>query len=400
MQFKFDHSLMKRGRVIGLKKRIEKEILNFKEILNKGYNDEKSFVNLVSDKDLLNNVYKIAHKYKNFNSIIVVGIGGSNLGTIAILEAIKGKYYNEFSKTKIYFADTTDPDNLNSIIKLAKGKVLLNIVTKSGTTTETIANFEALFKKFKNIVITTDKGSKLWFFAKEKNFDLLEIPHNIGGRYSVFSNVSLFPLILTGINVRKLLNGALVMRNKCLNSNNPAFVSASLVYLSNKKILDNWYFSNDLESLGKWYRQLMAESIGKNKKGITPIISIGSTDLHSMFQLNLDGPKDKFTCFLSLKKFNSDFIVSNFTENKLVEKINNKSLSKIMNAILNGVKITYMKNKLPYVEIILDKKDEYNIGKYMMFKMIEIVYLASLFNVNAFDQPRVEEYKEETRKLL
>ena len=119
-----------------------------------------------------------------------------------------------------------------------------------------------------------------------------------------------------------------------------------------------------------------------------------------MFQLNLDGPRDKFTCFLSLKKFNSDFKVGSFTENKLVEKISNKSLSKIMNAILNGVKITYNKNKLPYVEIILDKKDEYSIGQYMMSKMIEIVYLSSLFNVNAFDQLRVEEYKEETRKLL
>ena len=197
-------------------------------------------------------------------------------------------------------------------------------MSKSGGTTETIANFEILLnilKKYKKkyekyVVVTTDKDSKLWNLSLKKGFDTLEIPKKVGGRFSVLSSVGLFPLGIIGVDIYQLLKGAKLMKNSCLNKNiikNPAALSASLIYLhrlNDIKIHDLFIFNYDLESLGKWYRQLMGESIGKEYdknmirvfEGITPTVSIGSTDLHSMAQLYLGGPYDKFTTFVRIEK--------------------------------------------------------------------------------------------------
>ena len=194
--------------------------------------------------------------------IIVIGIGGSNLGTIAVFESVKGKLHNQLTdKTKILFADTVDSDTLAQISILMEKtlrsgkKILLNVVTKSGTTTETIANFQVLLnilkkhkKNYKDfIVATTDKGSKLYDLAELEKFQILEIPKKVGGRYSVFSAVGLFPLSVAGINIDKLLKGAADMRDTCLNKNilkNPAAISAVILYLhkESRNINDNFIF--------------------------------------------------------------------------------------------------------------------------------------------------------------
>jgi glucose-6-phosphate isomerase len=237
----------------------------------------------------------------------------------------------------------------------------------------------------------------------------------VGGRYSVFSPAGLFPLGLLGINIERLLDGARSMRDTCININveeNPAAISAALQYLhymSGKNISDLFLFANALESLGKWCRQLMAESLGKefNKKGetvnigITPVISIGSTDLHSMAQLYLGGPNDKFTMFLSVENSNSQVKLPNLREySKLVNGIQGKSLESIMSAIMEGTKAAFRKGKRPFMEVKLPCKSEYYIGQFLQFKMIETIYLGFLLGVNPFDQPNVESYKEETRKIL
>jgi glucose-6-phosphate isomerase len=362
--------------------------------------------------------------------LIVVGIGGSNLGTIAVQEAILGKLYNQLTPSiKVLYADTVDSDLIYAIIRLVKpvlerdGNIVLNLVSKSGTTTETVANSEiliALLKKYKEnygkyVNITTDKGSKLWDLALKEGFNVLEIPKKVGGRYSVFSPVGLFPLGLLGINTAQLLRGARSMRDACIDMNieeNPAALSAVIQYLHYKggrNISDLFLFSNDLESLGKWYRQLMAESLGKefNKKGervnigITPTVSIGSTDLHSMAQLYLGGPYDKFTTFVRVKNNGSTMTVPNiegYTD--LVSGIRGKSLMNIMDATLEGTEAAFRAAKRPFAEITLPDKSESSIGQLLQFKMIETIYFAHLLNVNPFDQPNVENYKTETRKIL
>jgi glucose-6-phosphate isomerase len=168
-------------------------------------------------------------------------------------------------------------------------------------------------------------------------------------------------------------------------------------------------FANDLESLGKWCRQLMAESLGKefNRKGktanvgITPDVSIGSTDLHSMAQLYLGGPHDKFTVFLSVENSNSHISVPRLKGySNLVYGIQGKSLESIMGAIFEGTKGAFRKGKRPFMEIKLPGKSEYALGQFLQFKMIETIYLGFLLGVNPFDQPNVESYKEETRRIL
>ncbi len=394
------------------------------------YDSEFASVHLPYDKTMLSAVNAcISEKQKLRPSLIVViGIGGSNLGTKAVFEALSGKQWNLLNNPKVLFADTVDPDSMTEISNAMKhelrqgNQVLLNVISKSGSTAETVANFEVLLNVLKRhrkdaskyVVVTTDKDSKLWNLGLKNKFSLLEIPKNVGGRYSVFSPVGLFPLGVAGINIDKLLEGAKSMRQLCAVEDvkkNPALLEAVSLYLNyknRKNIYNHFFFANDFEALGRWYCQLLAESIGKefdDKKkkvnvGITPITSIGSTDLHSMAQLYLGGPDDKFTNFVTVN-FNNKVHTPGYNEfNELVGNIQKTELAQIMKAIANGTKIAYKKKKLHFIETKFDFRDEFNVGAFMQLKMIKTMLLAKIFNVNPFNQPNVELYKYETRKLL
>ena len=174
-------------------------------------------------------------------------------------------------------------------------------------------------------------------------------------------------------------------------------------------INDNFFFHPELESVGKWYRQLMGESVGKEHSltgetvhtGITPTVSLGSTDLHSVGQLYLGGPKDKLTTFVSApNKLVRVEVPQNRIFPELVPMINGKTAEDIMDAILEGVQIAYQKADLPYMQVTLDGINEASLGAFLQFKMLEMMYLGQLLNVNSFDQPNVEAYKVETKRLL
>jgi len=398
------------------------------------YIEAESSINLPFDSSVLEMVNSAVKKVytKNLKYIIIIGIGGSNLGTKAVYDSLRGTFDPFFvDKTpKIIFADTTSPKFLKDIRTILEKnvetseEVLLNVVSKSGTTVETIANFEAIYSfldaKFgdvvkKRVIVTTDNESKLWEMAKNNDFEILSIPHIVGGRYSVLSAVGLFPLALVGIDIQALLEGARTMCDKCTKeemSENPALVSSTLLYLYYKKgvtIHNSFFFNPELESLGRWYRQLIAESIGKRyatdgkeiNAGITPIVSIGSTDLHSMAQLYLGGPKDKFTTFVYAPGDSEEEVVpEQLTFLGLVKGINGQEFAKIMGAIFGGVKESYKKDELPFAEISFPKVDERSLGQFLQFKMFEIMYLAQLLDVDAFNQPNVEDYKKEMRKIL
>ena len=430
--FSHEHSLISEDELNESLKELQSEIEQMKKATQMLYEDDRASINLPFDNETISKVKTLIDEKKMLQPeyLIVVGIGGSNLGTIAVQEAIMGKLHNQLNPDiKVLYADTVDADliaNMASIIEpvLQKGgNILINGISKSGGTTETIANFEVLvdvMKKYKEdyqnyIVATTDKDSKFWNLAIEKGFDVLEIPKKVGGRFSVFSSVGLFPLGFLGIDIDEMLNGARLMRDRCLQhelNNNPAALSASLIYLYSKKgknMHDLFLFSTDLESIGKWYRQLMGESIGKEYdreqnqvfNGITPTVSIGSVDLHSMAQLYLGGPYDKFTTFVRVEENNSDTRVPDFHEySQLVNGIQGKQLSEIMDAILKGVQTAFTKGKRPFVEVVLPDKSAFSIGQFLQFKMMEMMYLGFLMGVNPFDQPNVEAYKVETRKIL
>ncbi len=384
-----------------------------------------AFLTVPFDQELRSTVEQLVKKKKELKPsvLVVIGIGGSNLGTIAVHEAINGTFYNELNPPiKVYFADTVDSDYIAQIISIVEeelkdGKnVLLNVISKSGSTTETIANFEIflqLLQKYKknwqkSVVITSDKESLLWNFSQVQQIDYLEIPKQVGGRYSVLSAVGLFPLGMLGINLKDLQQGAQQMVDQCTSEdleNNIAAISASIAYQQykdGKNIADIFLFSVFLESVGKWWRQLVAESLGKTAKvGITPIVSIGSNDLHSMAQLYLGGPFDKFTTFVSVEKNKTNIQVPQITGFETISPaLQNKSLPFIMSAIAQGVQKAYLKNKRPYVSVILPEINAYCIGQLLQFKMIETIYLGYLLGINPFDQPAVELYKKETREIL
>ena len=370
-------------------------------------------------------------KTPNLKYIVVIGIGGSNLGAYAVYQALYGSedafVVDRFPK--LVFADTVSTIlllRLGEILQQVQSpeEVLIVLISKSGTTTETISNadilFEPLFVRFgmtfiERMVVITDEGSKLCMLSQEKHIDALFVPEKVGGRFSVFSPIGLFPLGMAGVDIEALLLGAKAVRDTFLLAENvlenKSLVSAVLQKLWQEKgytIHNSFFFNPELEMVGKWYRQLAGESLGKShdrqgslvNAGITPIVSIGSTDLHSMVQLYFGGPRDKFTSFVYAPNAESPQVSSNGLFSGLVIGIEGRSADAILQAIYEAVKVSYRQHKLPYMEVSLSEISAFALGQYLQFRMLEMMYLAQLFNVNAFDQPNVEDYKSEMRKAL
>ncbi|MEX0939872.1 MAG: hypothetical protein WDZ41_00765 [Candidatus Babeliales bacterium] len=432
IKINFKNTLLNKELIEKEGERLDAEIQTVRD-LHAGYETPYSFINLPFDEQYQAIIEQLVSEKKQLKPtlIVVIGIGGSNLGTIAIIESVLGKFYNEDQKRpKIYFADTVDTNYINAIYQLCERElendntILINAVTKSGTTTETIANFEVflnLLIKYRPadyqqyVVVTTDQGSCLEAIAQEKKFAILSIPKQVGGRYSVFSAVGLFAFVMLDIDIRSLLAGARDITTICISKeieNNYAAKSAIIKYLHYKNdiiINDLFVFSVQLESIGKWYRQLMGESIGKEfdtenqrvNTGITPTVSVGSIDLHSVGQLYLGGPRDKFITFLTIEKLKNELTLPTFKEfDNCVANIQGKSLSYILDAIVKGVKIAYQNDNRPFYSIELPELSAYYVGQLLQMYMIEMVYLGYLLKVNPFDQPNVELYKKETRKIL
>lgn len=375
---------------------------------NKNYSDPECSIRLPFDEAILENVEAIYAKttHPKLKYIVVIGIGGSNLGAKALYDALWG--YHDTAEPlrtpKIIWLDTSDEIYLDKVTallgKLSQPEEAVIIqISKSGSTSETAENGSRIWNMFgkdstftrKRWVVITDKGSPLSAWAAEEDLYRLEIPKNVGGRFSVFAASGLLPLrYLTG-NLQSLLEGARLGFESCTKSSdsNPAVMGAiALLYSKQqgKRIHDTFVFHPQLESLGKWYRQLLAESIGKEhdragrsvREGILPTVSVGSTDLHSMAQLYLGGPRQSFTTFLSAKA----------------------GTNPLMAAIREGTEHAYAKQVMPFFDVALDDISLRSLGEYMQWKMIETMCLGELLGVNTFDQPAVELYKAETRDIL
>jgi len=395
-----------------------------------GYDSLYASVNLPDDELSRVETKRVVEEKKKYKPtmLVVVGIGGSSLGAAAVHQALFGTLYNDQQPDiTFYVADTVDTDYINDIVllveqELEKGSVvIINIVSKSGTTIETVTNaelFTYLLRKayphvYRNyIVITTDEDSELWNYAQEQGITRLAIPKNVGGRYSVFSSVGLFPLALLGIDIDALCQGARDMRYRCalvsdgivekiekVFENNPAIGRALLLFEYYKRgiaIHDLFVFSKDLSGVGAWYRQLVGESLGKEgyiegeimPVGILPTVSIGTVDLHSVAQLYLGGPPVRFTTFVDIAKNNTSLVVDG------------TSMITVMNSIMVAVQKAYYKHNLPFMTLTIPEKNAYHIGGLMQMHMLEIIYLGFLLGVDPFDQPHVELYKKEVRALL
>ncbi|MDP3741892.1 MAG: hypothetical protein Q8R15_01110 [Candidatus Micrarchaeota archaeon] len=335
----------------------------------------------------------------------------------AVFEAVKGKHYNLLSKKKLLWLDAIDADSLaavkNAMQNTLAAKTLLIVISKSGNTTETIANFQTVYKKGVNVVVISSSGSPLHNLAISSTFKHLEIPYAAGGRYSVFSNVGLFPLAVMGIDVEKLAKGAKrgALASLSLNwKQNPALVMATLLYLHHKNgkhLHEHFFFANNLESLGKWYRQLLGESIGKElnlqgktvHEGITPIVAT-AVDLHSQAQLYFGGKNNRLYSVVEVEKQKGFAISLVKKAADIVPEIRGKQTVEVVSAIASGFKKILAVYKRPFVEIKFSELSEEEIGEYMQVQMVTVILLAHLLNVTPFDQPNVEDYKKETKRQL
>ncbi|MDO8510344.1 MAG: hypothetical protein Q7S15_01840 [bacterium] len=356
--------------------------------------------------------------------VILIGIGGSNLGVKAVYDALRGYYdlLEENHFPKIIFLDTLQATYAGKVLNLLKShspeELLIIIASKSGTTTETAVNAELTLAALGTaahgrVVAITDEASALWQAAKDRGFKILTVPRVVGGRFSVFSPVGLFPLTVAGFDIEAFTDGAkLAFSNSSIAELPENFAMQSALYLYEAyekgiRIHDLFLFNPALESLGKWYRQLVAESLGKEKSndgsivnaGITPTVSIGSNDLHSMVELYLGGPRDKITTFVSAPEIAALTIPSELNL-PTVPMVAGKSVGEVLSAIYEGTKAAYRSKGLPHMELVFDGVSEKELGYFMQHKMVETIFLGELLGINAFNQPSVELYKQETRKIL
>mgnify|MGYP000672214698 FL=1 len=340
-------------------------------------------------------------KFSKYRNIVVIGMGGSILGTKSIYSFLKKRI-----KKEVFFFDNLD---LNLSLKYKKIKNLKNscfiIVSKSGDTLETITNLGAIFSenllKNKLIIITEITDNALMAIANKYNAEIIEHKEFIGGRYSVLSETGMFPAALMGLNLMKFKNLKRLINNKNFISSLIQNV-ASIHTLNSKKINNSVILNYDssLNDLGYWYQQLVAESLGKQGKGINPILSFGPKDHHSLLQLYLDGPKDKFfTFFNSSKRENKLKVARDIIPNNMGFLIN-KNLEFIINAQCNATKNIFKLKKIPFRQITFNKKNEDELGEIFTFFVLETILLSRLMNINPFDQPAVEQVKIETKRFL
>ena len=343
-------------------------------------------------------IIKKFYKYKN---IIIIGMGGSILGTKSIYSFFKNKI-----RKNLFFFDNLDQDLYKKFkkIKNIKNSCFI-IVSKSGNTLETIINFVTIFSKslMKNklVFITENKDNILNNFANELNAEIIEHREFVGGRYSVLSEAGMFPAALMGLSVKKFGNLNGLLKNKqfvsCLLSN-----VANIYTLNQKKMSTSVILNYDscLNDLGYWYQQLVGESLGKKGKGFTPFLSPAPKDHHSLLQLYLEGRKDKFFTFFSTETKKVEKKIKGTIIPKEIKFIKNKNLSSIINAQCEATQKIFKNRNIPFRHFVFKKKSEEELGLIFTFFVLETILLAKLMDVNPFDQPAVEEVKIETKKII
>jgi len=369
---------------------------------------------------ILNYLKTIEHK---FDTMVVLGIGGSALGNKAVYSALKTELE---LKKKLLVCDNVDPTMLFDILEqLEWDKTVFNLISKSGTTSETMAAYmiiaDILRKKFpsdykQRMIITTDKNKGfLRDIINKEGYPSFVVPDNVGGRFSVLTDVGLVSSAFVGLNIKALLSGAESMKLCCEKTdiiNNPAYLNGLLHYLymqQGKNISIMMPYANPLYDIADWYRQLWAESLGKKYDlqgkevfvGQTPVKALGTTDQHSQVQLYTEGPNDKVFTFLTVEKFNHDYIIPDVHPDR--EEVNflaNKPLSRLLNTERLATEIALTRAGRPNANITFPELNEYTVGQFIMMYQVQTVFTGKLLNINPLDQPGVEAGKISTYAMM
>lgn len=382
-------------------------------------NQDIGFFKLTENKDHLKSSKRIFDKFKDKKQFIQIGIGGSALGPQMLVDSL-GE-----SDVEFFFLDNTDADYTKKILKkLNLDTCLFYVVSKSGGTAETIANFiicqnfllengiaqEDLKKYF--VLCTDPKNGHLRELADSQNYSCLEVPSNIGGRFSVLSPVGLLPALFAGIDIDKLYQGANNLKAELVNNESYLFKTASqLAHLLNdpetrvnQTIL--MPYSSKLKSFSHWFVQLWGESLGKysmklgRATGLTPIPAYGATDQHSQMQLFMEGENDKFLFLLNIKKRENDFKLKSTLGIESAKKLENYSLNQLIEAQFHGTLNALSDMKRNVIHIELDQLNEENLGGLIIYFESLTALMGKVLEVDPFNQPGVELGKKYAYKYL
>lgn len=390
--------------------------------MNLGYNEEtvwyvKEFASMVEGR---------------FDNILVLGIGGSALGGIAVTEALLKPYWNLLTPEqrnglpRIFFLDNIDPDTINGLFEvLDLKKTLVNVITKSGSTAETMSQYMIIKDRMekelgsdyrKNIVATTDKQmGVLRQLADQEGYKTFVVPDDVGGRFSVFSAVGLVPFALVGLDIDQIVNGIkdmdLALKNTDINQNIAA-QGALIQYLMDTKRGKNLSvmmpYSSRLKYVSDWYVQLWAESLGKEVNnngervnvGPTPIKALGATDQHSQIQLYNEGPNDKLITFIRVENFDTTLEIPHIFEYTGIGYLGGKTINDLINAEADSTRVALSDYSRPTMTISLEKVDEYNVAQLLYMLEVQTAIAGELYNINTFNQPGVEQAKNYTYALM
>ena len=362
----------------------------------------------LNDDSYTKEIHSYAKKLEKFKHIIILGTGGSSLTGRSLVRTGK-----KSKRDKIIFLDNVDPQTfVDELESVDVNKCHFIVISKSGKTLETISQLLACFEMLENdakilsenfTIITDPLDSTLIRIAKEKNITCLNHEKDIGGRFSIFTNVGLLPSAITEMDIEAIRKGAKKVAHDFLKSENSEPEKGALLHigLMKKGIACNALmpYIDRLESFAVWYRQLWAETLGKNGKGTTPIKAMGTIDQHSQLQLYLDGPKDKFFTLITFDSAKRGQNLAN-TKDKDFSYLNNKTIGDVLDAEFKATKQALINNNCPVREIRLQNLDEEALGALAMHFILETIIVAEILDVNPFDQPAVEEVKIIAKKLL
>ena len=373
------------------------------------------------DKEEFARIKEAAKKIREDSDVLLVaGIGGSYLGARAVVEAVKGLYHNDTEDgLKIYFCgNTISPTYLNDIIKVTKGKRFsINVISKSGTTTETALAFRVLRKLLedsvgpeeanKRIYATTDRAKgTLKQLADAQGWPTFVVPDDVGGRYSVLTAVGLLPIACAGIDIDALMKGAADAREaySVCSKDNDAYryaMTRNILYRKGKVVETLAAFEPDFTMMNEWYKQLFGESEGKDQKGLMPTSCIFSTDLHSLGQFLQDGSRTMFETYVDIKNTREDFYIEPLEGNfDGLNFLADQNMSVVNRKAMEGTILAHNDGGVPIGVIEVDSLDAYNVGYLIYFFWKACAVSGYLLSVNPFDQPGVESYKKNMFALL
>ena len=388
---------------------------------------ELGFYDLPFQQDLPGEMKKLAADYKWAENVVVMGIGGSALGLTTCATALRKPYHLLTEDRKLFVTDNIDPDWFDAVLKSVDlEKTVFNVISKSGTTAETMTQFvivrDRLMRQLgaehkKHLIVTTDaEKGVLRDMVEREGYRAFVVPDNVGGRFSVLTPVGMVGAALVGLDVAGLLRGARAMAERTESDDvwqNPAYLYSATQYLmdtkKDKPMSVLMPYSTSLKDLADWFAQLWAESLGKVRKekgktehvGPTPIKTLGATDQHSQVQLYREGPFDKVFTLIGVEKFQTKLQIPKRSAKDVgVEYLGGKTMNDLMAAELQGTVVALTDADRPNMQITVEKVDAESLGALFYFFEAATAMSGELYGINAFDQPGVEAGKRAAFALM